>query len=245
MISVCIATYNGGKYIHKQIESILLQLSFNDEIIISDNGSTDETIEIISAFNDVRIKIFHKEKTSKNNSINCFQNFEYALTKATGDVIFLSDQDDIWAPNKVETILPFFNSVDLIVHDCYLIDSAERVTLESYFKRRGSGKGVIKNFIANTYLGCCMAFKKDILKLAIPFPLSIPMHDVWLGIVAGCFYKVKFIPNKLTYYREHESNVSPTANGVSKFNYFQKFIFRFNSLKLLPLLIYRKIKHAC
>jgi len=95
-ISVCMATYNGERYLKEQLDSILKQLSFTDEIIISDDGSQDRTIEIIESFGDSRIKLFHSTQQ------NLIYNFENALSKASGDIIFLSDQDDIWYENKVE-----------------------------------------------------------------------------------------------------------------------------------------------
>ena len=90
MITVCIATYNGGKYISKQIDSILNQLSDSDEVIVSDDGSKDDTLDIITAFHDKRIEVF---KNDGRHGV--VPNFENALSKAKGDIIFFSDQDDI------------------------------------------------------------------------------------------------------------------------------------------------------
>ena len=95
MITVCLAAYNGEKYIEEQINSILCQLSLNDELLISDDGSTDKTIKIISDLNDPRIKLF------KNNFKSVQKNFEFLLQNSIGEIIFLSDQDDIWEKNKI------------------------------------------------------------------------------------------------------------------------------------------------
>ena len=89
MISVCIATYNGEHYINQQLKSILSQLSYNDEIIISDDSSNDKTINIIESFNDKRIKLLKYQKY-----FNPIYNFENTLKNVSGDYIFLSDQDD-------------------------------------------------------------------------------------------------------------------------------------------------------
>ena len=104
MISVCIATYNGEKYIREQLDSILPQLGLDDEVIISDDSSTDNTLKIIEEYNDCRIKIF-----SNNKFYSPILNFENALKKAQGDFIFLSDQDDIWKSNKVEVVMKYLN----------------------------------------------------------------------------------------------------------------------------------------
>ena len=95
MISVCIATYNGEKYLREQLDSILPQLAESDEVIVSDDGSTDGTIDLITSLNDPRIKI-----VSNSGRKGYVGNFENALKHTTGDYIFLSDQDDIWYPNK-------------------------------------------------------------------------------------------------------------------------------------------------
>ena len=97
MISVCMATHNGGKYIKEQIDSILVQISNEDELIISDDSSTDDTVEIIKKIKDKRIKLFENNKFFSPNL-----NFENALLHSKGDIIFLSDQDDIWKKDKVK-----------------------------------------------------------------------------------------------------------------------------------------------
>ena len=101
-ISVCIATYNGEKYITDQLKSILSQLGGQDEIIISDNLSTDNTLNMIRLLNDDRIKVYH------NDARNVIRNFENAIIHATGGIIFLSDQDDLWKPGKVKKMMNAF-----------------------------------------------------------------------------------------------------------------------------------------
>ncbi len=101
-ISVAMATYNGEKYIKEQLESILLQLENQDEVIVSDDGSTDHTLKIIESLNDQRIKILKGPR----NGVK--QNFAHALSFCKGKYIFLSDQDDIWLENKVKHLLTCF-----------------------------------------------------------------------------------------------------------------------------------------
>ena len=239
-ISVALATYNGQKYITSQLMSILSQLGDNDEIIISDNYSTDDTIQIIQSFNDKRIKIFYQKQVSKSGNANCIKNFENALLNCTGDYIFLSDQDDIWIENKVSLNLNYLKQYDIVVSDCKIIDDQNRIILESYFKRRNSGRGLIKNVIANTYLGCCMAFKKQVLLVLMPFPAKIPMHDIFIGFAGELFYKTLFATEQLVLYRDHGSNVSPTAVGITKYGFFAQIGFRWNIIRYIPLLFYRK-----
>ena len=118
-ISVCIATYNGEKYIKEQLSSILSQLEENDEVIISDDSSTDNTIQIVENFKDKRIRIFREQKFKSP-----IYNFENAISKATGDIIFLSDQDDIWHKAKVHKIKQYLSNEDItcIVTNASIID---------------------------------------------------------------------------------------------------------------------------
>lgn len=211
-ISVCMATYNGGTFIKEQLVSILLQLRQNDEIIISDDSSSDNTLAIIESFNDERIKLIKYQKFR-----SAVLNFENALKLATGDYIFLSDQDDIWAPNKVKVMADALKNADLVVSDCDFIDAKGEVISASNYKLYDSGPGILKNFIKNTYLGNCMAFNHKVLRKVLPFPKQLVkassmllFHDVWIGLVANIFFRVKFIPDKLSSYRRHSNNASPT-----------------------------------
>ena len=204
MISVCMATYNGEKYIKEQLSSILSQLSEKDEIIVSDDSSTDKTVEIIESFQDKRIKILKNNKFRQPNL-----NFENALKYSKGDIIFLSDQDDVWIETKVEIILNQLKKYDLIVSDAFITNEKLNITNESLFSEVNSNRGILKNIIKNTYYGCCMAFKRKVLKKALPFPKTREIgHDLWLGIIADRYFKVKFLKEKLIYFRRHENTLT-------------------------------------
>ncbi len=217
MISVCIATYNGEKYIKEQLSSILCQLDAEDEIVVSDDGSTDETINIIKNFNDSRVRVI--QNRSKHGII---WNFENALKNCTGDYIFLSDQDDIWHSSKVKVCNRYFQSGEvLIVSDAYIINQAASILYQSYFNILKSKAGIIRNLKFNSYLGCCMAFSRSVLDSALPFPKHIVMHDIWIGLVSELLYKPIFIEEKLVYYRRHDSNCSPSAEKSTHSYYFR------------------------
>lgn len=204
--SICMATYNGEKYIYAQLDSILKQLSENDEVIISDDSSTDRTIDIIKNFKDKRIKLYED-----NHFHSPIFNFENALKKASGDIIFLSDQDDFWLDNKVKVMTELLSSYDLVVSDCVVVNEEEKVIADSFFKLRGSRPGIIHNLIRNSFLGCCMAFNSKLLTKALPFPRSIAMHDMWIGMICELFGKTYFCEEKLIKFRRHGNNVSPTS----------------------------------
>ena len=116
-ISVCIATYNGEKYIRDQLESILSQLDFCDEIVVSDDHSSDKTIAIIKSFNDDRIRVIYNSGQKGYTS-----NFENALKHAKGEYIFLSDQDDIWLKGKVDKCMEYLQDYDFVVSDAVIVN---------------------------------------------------------------------------------------------------------------------------
>ncbi len=206
-ISVCMATYNGQKFVKQQLDSILSQLGDNDEVIISDDGSTDRTIDIINGFKDNRIKVYH---CSFRNPL---QNFENAIIKSTGEYIFLSDQDDIWETNKVISMCELLNSYDLVVSDCRVVDENLITIYPSYFKLRNSKSGFFSNIYKNAYLGCCMAFNRKIFKYILPFPTKIHMHDWWIGLVTDLYGNTFFYEESLVLYRRHGNNASPTTES--------------------------------
>ena len=237
MISVCLPTYNGSNYILQQLNSILPQLSSEDEVIISDDCSTDNTLHLIKSLNDSRIKIFENEKFS-----SYIFNFEYAIKKAKGDLIFLSDQDDIWLPNKVKIMCNYLKKYDLVLSDCYVTDSDLSIQIPSYYRIRKTVQNKYISLIGGSpYLGCCMAFKKTILTKALPFPKDINSHDIWLGNIAAFYYKTIFIKDKLIFYRRHNLNTSVIA-GSSKASYRARLGDRIRTIKnLISRLGYNQI----
>ncbi|MNK83001.1 UDP-Glc:alpha-D-GlcNAc-diphosphoundecaprenol beta-1,3-glucosyltransferase WfgD [compost metagenome] len=234
MISICIATYNGEKYIIDQIKSILNQINPNDEIIISDDSSTDGTITKIKSLKDSRIRILEGQKF-----YSPIYNFENCLKNASGNVIFLADQDDVWAPDKVKIMCEYLIDHDLVLSDCEVVNDKFETIIPSFFKFNNSKKGIIKNLYRNSYIGCCMAFNKEVLNKCLPFPKDLPMHDSYIGLVAELKFKVKFLPNILLFHRKHDKNTSDTSSGKSKFNFKEKIFFRLNLIKaLLNIIIY-------
>ena len=226
MISVCVATYNGEKFIREQIESILCQLSSDDEIIVSDDGSTDGTIVIINCIGDKRIRIIEGPRKHSPTF-----NFENALKEAKGDYIFLADQDDVWKTNKVEVCMKWLQKYDCVVSDAEVTDSNLNPLYPSLYAIMQVRQGRIYNTIwKNGYTGCCMAFRRKVLNASLPFPKDIPMHDIWIGNVAAYKYNVKFISEKLVLFRRHNETISCNGKG-SKYSIWQQMKFRWSIIK--------------
>lgn len=225
-VSVCMATYNGEKYIKQQLQSILSQLSDSDEVIVSDDASVDNTISIIESFADPRIKIFHSHCKSP------VFNFENALLHSSGDIIFLSDQDDIWLPDKVKITLEYMKIYNCVISDAAVINDQGDTVCDSFFKLNNSKPGLLMNLVSNAYLGCAMCFDRKILECALPFPKDIEMHDRWLGLVSEVYGKTYFCDEILFKYRRHSDNFS-LAPKQSTNTLYRKISIRYCLLKNL------------
>jgi glycosyltransferase involved in cell wall biosynthesis len=230
MVSVCMAVKNGGQFVKEQIDSILPQLTLQDELVISDDDSADSTIDIILSLNDPRIRLLTNPYTG------IVSNFANALTFCKGDIIFLADQDDRWTHDKVEKTLVQLQNFDLVLTDCFVV-SNDTPEQKSFFEHNGSAKGLVRNIFRNSYMGCCMAFHRRVLEKALPIPKDLPMHDIWIGMIAELYFKVAFIPDKLVYHRRHAANASSTS-GISAFSLSQKLNIRYKLIKNLIQLSY-------
>mgnify|MGYP004506504031 CR=1 FL=1 len=244
MISVCMATYNGERFIKEQIDSILPQLSKDDEFIISDDGSTDRTLEIIASYNDERIKVFHHQKNPEyakikhsRNFYYATSNFENALKRAKGDYIFLSDQDDIWMPNKVQKMIPILKEFDCVMSNNQIIDVNGKPLNFFLGEKQPFGKSVFTNLKRTPFLGCCMAFSRKSLDYILPFPRKLICHDLWMG--ALCAYKnsLSYIDEPLHEYRFHENSVSPSVTANSK----NPFLFKIKYRIVFLIQFYKRI----
>jgi glycosyltransferase involved in cell wall biosynthesis len=201
------AVKNGEAYIEEQINSIVGQLGPNDELIVSDDQSTDATLDIVQNFGDPRIKIFTSPRRGAAN------NFELALSRSSGDFIFLADQDDIWHADKLSRMVAYLMEFDLVVCDCALVDAEQKVLVDSFFEWNNSGKGFVKNLISNSYMGCCMGFRRKVLTKVLPFPHNVASHDFWIGMVAETHFKPLFLKNILVNHRIHSSNASTSGRA--------------------------------
>ncbi|MBK1683307.1 glycosyltransferase family 2 protein [Rhodoferax fermentans] len=203
MISVCLATYNGGRYVGEQLHSVLMQLGPDDEVVVSDDGSTDNTLAEIARLNDPRLRLL-----TNSGQTGVIPNFERVLRAARGDTIFLCDQDDVWLPHKVNRCLAVLSECVLVVTDCAVVNSELTTIAPSFFSLRRSGPGLLRNLWKNSYLGCCMAMRRSVLDAALPFPAHIAMHDWWIGLVAERVGAVHFLDETLSLYRRHGGNAS-------------------------------------
>lgn len=213
MISVVMTTYNGAGLLDAQMDSVLGQLGPEDELVASDDGSTDGTWErlVQRAARDPRIRPL------RGPGRGLVANMEHALRAAKGDLLLLCDQDDVWLPDKVARVAAEMarTGADVLLHDARICDAELNVTHPSFFAWRGCRRGFWRNVLKNSYIGCCMAVRADFLPRALPFAPGIPMHDQWIGLMAERYGRVQFLKEPLLLYRRHGGNASSTRHGTA------------------------------
>jgi glycosyltransferase involved in cell wall biosynthesis len=203
------AAFQGEKFIAAQLASILVQLSEADEVIVVDDCSADRTRDVVRRMADSRVRLLEH---AVNQGVT--KTFEDALTQATGEVIFLSDQDDLWAADKVQSILDIFQSQrDVVVaaSNAALIGQSGQSLGRSYYQLRGQFRsGLLSNLIRCKFLGCTMAFRSELLPKVLPFPRTFQvLHDLWIGSVNSLTGgRTFFLDQNLVLYRRHPDSVT-------------------------------------
>lgn len=209
-ISVAMAVYHGEAYIEAQLDSILSQLMPDDEVIVSDDCPGGKTEDIVRRKAEQDRRVRYVQGPGRGVTAN----FAHAISLCSGDAIFLSDQDDIWMPDKAERVRAALEQGALLVlHDACVTDADMHPVEPSFFAIHGSKPGFWNNLIRNSFMGCCMAFRRELCVAVLPFPADIPMHDQWIGLIATRLGRVTFLEEPLLFYRRHGGNV--TGGGTS------------------------------
>lgn len=220
-ISVALCTYNGARFLSKQIDSILGQTVRPAEVVIRDDGSTDDTLRIIERYGDALTLLPPGER------LGVTRNFEQAMSACTGQYIALSDQDDIWEPDKLERMRQAFTDDDrlwLVGSNAMAIDESDHpmgFDLFSAIALTAAEKATLSNgagFDAlikrPLFTGATIMVRGDLLDAARPFPADW-MHDEWLAIIAAAIGHVLLLPDQLTQYRQHETNVAGVKENTA------------------------------
>ena len=211
--SIVMASYNGGKYIKDQLDSIVKQMNPDDELVISDDGSDDKTIEIIQQYEDK----YRNVKLVKGQHKGISENFNNAILNSSNELVFLSDQDDVWRIDKLASIKKEFEknrNVNVIMHNALYCDSkGEPINMPDLFMLRRTKNGFIRNLAKSTYYGCCMAIRRNYLSKIMPLPSNVP-YDQYIGICAEYDKCALLIAQELIYHREHDNNVSTSHHEL-------------------------------
>ncbi len=210
--SVAMAVYNGERFLAQQIDSILEQLSTDDELVISYDESLDGTWSLISRYaeTDRRVRIV------RNKEPGVVGNFNNAIQNCRKDIIFISDQDDIWKPGKKEAMLRLLNETgaDLAIHNVVHINGEGTVISKPLFEEYGIRGGLLRNFAKPRYSGCCMAFPASSKRLIMPMPSSVVNYDHWIGMVCEAFGTAVFDDRVFLEHRLHGGNVTTSRRKL-------------------------------
>mgnify|MGYP006280156079 CR=1 FL=1 len=209
-ISVAIATYNGAQFLDAQLASILQQSLPVSEVVVSDDCSTDGSREVVSAWveRDPRVVLI---ESSEN--VGFIKNFERALRACRGELVALSDQDDLWMPEKMRLLTDALGKADLAVSDGIIVDQALNSTGRTIGERFGGGAEATRLdalLLSPRFPGHTMLFTRELLQKALPFPEGIA-HDWWLSLVAAAEGGIAYSPELLVLHRQHGGNTLGTT----------------------------------
>jgi glycosyltransferase involved in cell wall biosynthesis len=240
-VAVVVATYNGATYLPAQLESIVQQTYKPSQIIIIDDASVDDTIAIAHAFAALHPEVMVVQNETR---LGYIKNFEKGMLLANASYVALSDQDDIWVPHKLETLLANIGDQLLAYSDSELIDANGQLLNQkmSSIKNQLAYHTPIMYTIGAWAPGHAMLFKKELVDKAVPFP-TLVTHDFWLGFVATCYSKVVYVNEPLVHYRQHTQNAigaDTTKNKTTSLTMAQK---KQNARARMELL-YHKVKET-
>jgi GT2 family glycosyltransferase len=207
-VSVVMATYNGARFLPAQLESIISCLREGDELIVVDDCSSDDTVQILEACAWPGLVLVRNQA-----NLGVKKTFEVGLRRATREVVFLSDQDDVWISGKRDAFVAEFAAdpeCALVISDASIIDGDGKLIGPSFMATLGGfHAGSLRNIVRNHFIGCAMALRLSVVRRALPIPAEAPMHDSWLGIVATSIGKVRYLDRPYLMYRRHGGNLSP------------------------------------
>ncbi len=208
-VSVCMAAYNGAAHVEEQISSILSELAADDELIVVDDRSTDDTAAIIAGIEDTRIRLIESESNA-----GYVRTFELALSAARGEFVFLSDQDDVWIPGRVELMISAMDGKDMVASNCQHFDGPVGTFHEIRLRARDSNRSV-RNIIGivvgyRLHWGCAMAVRRRILSQILPFPSHMAeSHDQWIAMVGNVKRSIVYLEADTIRHRLHGDNLTP------------------------------------
>lgn len=211
MRSVVLASWQGEPFIGEQLASILPQLAPQDEVVISDDASTDRTLDIIAQCRDTRIRVLANDRR-----VGYVANFQRAIESSRGDCIFFSDQDDVWLPAKVATMDAALADSACVASDAIVVDDRLRTLHRSYFELRGAHRfSGLSIYLKPRIVGATLACRRQYVESLMPFPAGIP-HDFWLTFNAACDHTLGVVRTPLILYRRHAHTLSVTATDRSR-----------------------------
>lgn len=207
LVSIALCTYNGERFLNKQLDSLLSQDYENFEIIAVDDCSDDGTWPVLQKYaeSDDRIKLYRNEQ-----NLGCTRNFEKAINLCNGDYIALADQDDIWEANKIRLLKRSLRDCIMVYHNSDFIDEHDQrigqITMATN-RHMYDGESCLPLIVSNCISGHATLFRRELIKYILPFKDNT-YHDWWIAYAAFNVGKVKFVDKVLVHYRQHKGTVT-------------------------------------
>ncbi len=214
LVSVAMACYNGARYIGEQLDSILAQTYPALEIVVVDDGSTDDTLAILSSYAQ-KYSSISVHRNEKNLGVT--PTFEKAIRLCKGEFIALSDQDDLWVPEKIDILVNAIGDHDAVFGNSLLVNGQgeslhktfkDLMNIQSYY----SGASFL---LSNSVPGHAMLMKRSFVEKVLPLPRHI-FFDLWLGFCAAANNGIRYVDEVLVHYRQHDANVVGTQKSSNK-----------------------------
>lgn len=217
-VSVCLATHDGAEYVVEQVSSILAQLGPDDELIVVDDASADDTVAILRVLGDARLRI----ETNPRN-LGYVKTFERALSLASGEHIFLTDQDDVWPPGRVKVMQEALLRAAVVAGNVAVLGGPDHLSSPygaANWVLNGDPSArplpwLLRLAASNApYFGSAMAVRADVLRVALPFPDSVrELHDAWLALLGLSARSIVHLPDRVVLRRVHGGNASGTRRA--------------------------------
>ena len=245
-VDILLATYNGEKYIREQLDSLINQTHSNFNLIIQDDCSKDNTVEILKKYvqKDNRISF----NINKEN-IGYIKNFEGLLNRVDSEYFMLCDQDDVWLPEKIEVSLKKImeTNSDLVFTDLQVVDESLSPMMSSLIRHSNTLKNILVYndyrliYLRNCVTGCTILTKKKFICKFIPIPIKFPMiHDWWMTLIVGLNGKIQYIDRPLIKYRQHGKNQVGIIGMKNYIQDFYEYREKYIDLKLNQFNIYKE-----
>lgn len=213
-VSVCMASWNGARFIEAQISSVLAELGPDDELVVVDDASSDETVETVRGIGDPRIRLYPRAENR-----GYVRTFEEALSRASGDYLFLSDQDDVWVPGRVRVMVEALQDSQVVATNLSTLNGPARIPgpfwIRDWRVREADSRRNVWNLLLlmaglQCYWGCAMAVRRDALDYLLPFPdFLVETHDQWIGLCANMAGSIAHRDERTILRRYHDSNLTP------------------------------------
>lgn len=214
-VSVCMATFNGAQFVKEQLTSILQQLKPEDEIVIVDDASRDDTVAVIRSIQDERIRLHARDR-----NVGYVRTFEEAMTRATGDILILSDQDDVWVPGRRDALVAELDRGGVVASNIDLLGSEaplpSPITRRPWRLRSHQSRWALRNELRILlgiipYFGSAMALSRDVAAIVLPFPAFLDeSHDLWIATVGNAARRMRHLEEVTLHRRLHAANASPS-----------------------------------